>query len=85
MRYQHSFTPRNFDRMRRDSVTMERLTRSPFIVNLYAFCGTTGLSEFGDGGDLPDALWPPTQTTHTTETIVLSQMDKLRIGTCRKL
>ena len=82
MRYQHSFTPRNFDRMRRDSVTMERLTRSPFIVNLYAFCGTSGLSEFGDGGDLPDALWPSTQTTHTTETIVLSQTDKLRIGTC---
>lgn len=78
MRYQHPYTPRNFDRMRRDSVTMERLTRSPFIVNIYAFCGTTSLSEWGDGGDIPDALWP---TPTTTGTSLLSQMDKLRIGT----
>ena len=78
MRYHHSYTPRNFDRMRRDSVTMERLTKSPFIVDLYAFCGTTSLSEFGDGGDIPDALWP---TQRTNATAVLSQLDKLRIGT----
>jgi hypothetical protein len=81
MRYQHSYTPRNFDRMRRDSVTMERLTRSQFIVNIYAFCGTTSLSEFGDGGDIPDALWANNPTAHTSGTSLLTQIDKLRIGT----
>jgi hypothetical protein len=74
MRYHHLFTMRNFDRMRRDSVTMERLTKSPFIVNIYSFCGTTSVTEFGDGGDIPDALWPSTSTSS------LSQIEKLRIG-----
>jgi hypothetical protein len=74
MRYYHNFTPRNFDRMRRDGITMERLAKSPFVVNIYAFCGTTSLTEFGDGGDIPDALWPLTSNS------TLSQIEKLRIG-----
>lgn len=86
MRYHHPYTLRNMDRMRRDGVTMERLTKSPFIVNIYAFCGTTSVSEYGDGGDIPDALWPntATQTTTTSNTSIttLSQVEKLRIGTC---
>jgi hypothetical protein len=85
MRYHHPYTLRNMDRMRRDGVTMERLTKSPFIVNLYAFCGTTSVSEYGDGGDIPDALWPTTatqkNTTSNTSIPTLSQVDKLRIGT----
>jgi hypothetical protein len=75
MRYQHSYSPRNFDRMRRDSVTMERLTKSPFIIDIFAFCGTSSLSEFGDGGDIPDALWP------TKTNVALTPIQKLRIGT----
>jgi hypothetical protein len=74
MRYRHDYTPRNFDRMRRDSVAMERLTKSPFVLNLYSYCGTTSLSEFGDGGDIPDALWSLRSESN------LSQIEKLRIG-----
>jgi hypothetical protein len=74
MRYRHDYTPRNLDRMRRDAVAMERLTKSNFIVNVYSFCGTTSFSEFGDGGDILDALWFSKNGT------VLSQIQKLRIG-----
>jgi hypothetical protein len=76
MRYEHDYTARNFDRMRRDGVAMERLTESPFIIDIYSFCGTSSLSEYGDGGDIPDALWP------SGEDPPLSQIEKLRIGKC---
>ena len=84
MRYGHSYTPRNFDRMRRDSITMERLTASQYMINLYSFCGTSSVTEFGDGGDIPDALWPDATTSkrYNTNHSTLSQMEKLRIGQC---
>jgi hypothetical protein len=74
MRYEHDFTARNFERMRRDGVAMERLTESPYVIDIYSFCGTSSLSEFGDGGNIEDALlknpsWSP--------------IEKLRIGTFR--
>lgn len=56
-RYQHDFEGRNFDRHRRDAVTTERLTSSPFIMDIYGFCGTSGLFEFADAGSLEDAIW----------------------------
>jgi hypothetical protein len=74
MRYGHDYTPRNFDRMRRDGVVMERLTKSPFVLNIYSFCGTTSITEYGDGGDIPDALWSDGRRSD------LSQIEKLRIG-----
>lgn len=77
MRWLHDFTPRNFDRMRRDGLAMERLTASPFIIGIYSFCGTSSMSEFGEGGDISDALWP------LDEGPELSQIQKLRIGKSR--
>jgi hypothetical protein len=74
MRYNQDFTPRNFDRMRRDAVIMERLTASEFIVDMYSFCGTSSVSEFGEGGDIPAVL-------KDKERPPLTPVDKLRIGT----
>ena len=77
MRYKHEYTPRNFDRMRRDAAAMERLTESPFIIDIYSFCGTTSVSEFGDGGDIEAALWPSVvEGSHRR----ITQTEKLRIG-----
>lgn len=70
MRYEHDNTHRNLDRMRRDANVMERMSASPFIIDLYAFCGTSSFSEFGEGGDIVDAL----------DESELSPLDKLRIG-----
>jgi len=77
MRYKHDFTLRNFDRMRRDAVAMDRLTESKFIIDIYSFCGTSSMSEFGEGGDITAALRPVNKSQARP-----TQIEKLRIGTC---
>lgn len=55
---------------------MERLTKSNFVVDIYGFCGNSGLFEYADGGDIKDALFPP----HGHKKSNITQLDKLRIG-----
>jgi len=57
MRYVHDYSERNYDRHRRDSVAMERLSGSPYIVDTYGFCGNSGIFQFGKGGDLNSFIW----------------------------
>ncbi len=45
MKPEHDMDPRNLDRHRRDALTMERLTASPNVVDIYGFCGNTVLTE----------------------------------------
>jgi len=80
MRYLHEYTYRNFDRMRRDAIAMDRLTGERFILNIYASCGTSGFFEFASGGDIEDALWPRRRRVRDS-TENLSPMEKLHIGT----
>ena len=46
MKNEHPVSPRNFDRHRRDALAMEMLTDSKRIVDIYAFCGNTVLTEY---------------------------------------
>jgi len=57
LRYEHDFTDRHFDRHRRDAVTMEQLTSSPWVVDIYGFCGNSGIFEYADGGSLEDTIF----------------------------
>lgn len=57
LRYQHDFDGRNYDRHRRDAMATERLTWSPNIINIYGFCGNSGVYEFAPGGDIEDVLF----------------------------
>ena len=57
MRYTHDYTERNYDRHRRDGVAMERLSASPHIVDIYGFCGNSGVFQFADGGDSEQNIW----------------------------
>eukprot|EP00980_Cylindrotheca_fusiformis_P000594 scaffold154_cov129-Cylindrotheca_fusiformis.AAC.11 len=57
LRYEHDYTERNFDRHRRDAVAMERLTSQLSILDIYAFCGNTGLFEFASGGSLEKSIY----------------------------
>ena len=52
---EHDVIPRNFERHRREAVTMEHLSQSPHVIDLYAFCGNTILTEFAPT-DLSSAL-----------------------------
>jgi hypothetical protein len=75
IRFKHEFSPRNLDRMRRDALIMERLTSSRYIIDIYAYCGTSTFSEYGEGKDIAAAIWPKSGSVN------LSSIDKLRIGT----
>ena len=77
MRRKHRFSFRNFDRMRRDAVVMDRLTAHTYILNIYGFCGTSALFEYADGGDIDSTLWPDGETIAN-----LTQLEKLHIGKC---
>lgn len=75
-RMQHEFIARNYDRHRRDAVCMERLTSSPVVMDIYGFCGNSGLFEFANGGSITDAIWPRNGHDNT-----LTPLQKLTIAT----
>jgi hypothetical protein len=81
LRYNHSFTTVNYERHRRDAMAMERLTSSLYVVDIYAYCSNSGMFEYGNGGDMMDALWPP----GNNQTSNLTGVDKLSIGKLRTL
>jgi hypothetical protein len=62
MRYEHAYVPRNYDRHRRDAVAMEQLTSSQNVVDIFAFCGNSGIFEFADGGDIDASLYNSAET-----------------------
>ena len=53
------YTDRNFDRVRRDALIMERLTGSPYIVNIYSYCGFAQVVELGREGNLDNVIYDP--------------------------
>lgn len=63
LRYKHAYSNRNFDRHRRDAVATERVSSSPYTVDIYAHCGHTMYSEFSTGGSLSDLIWPKEENT----------------------
>jgi serine/threonine protein kinase len=56
IRYEHDYEPRNQDRHRRDAMAMEQLTSSQWVMDIYGYCGNSGIFEFADGGSLDDSL-----------------------------
>jgi serine/threonine protein kinase len=51
LRLEREFYDEFYDLHRRDAVAMERLTHSPFIMNIYGYCGQSALNELADFGD----------------------------------
>jgi len=52
LRFEKKYSWKEFEHERIDALAMERLTRSPYVMNSYGFCGTSILNEFANGGDL---------------------------------
>ena len=48
MRRSHELSTRNYDRHRRDAIVMEQLTSSPYVVDIYGFCGNSVMTEYMD-------------------------------------
>jgi hypothetical protein len=51
-RHDRNFTPRTFDRMRRDAVASEQLTFSKYVVDIYGYCGMSALVDYSDSDDM---------------------------------
>lgn len=73
LKYTKDYTDRNLDRVRRDSLIMERATNSDYVVNTYSYCGFSQIIEYGRGGNLYSRI--------ATEYDRLSQNQKLQIAT----
>mmetsp|Transcript_25629 Transcript_25629/g.74150 ORF Transcript_25629/g.74150 Transcript_25629/m.74150 type:complete len:522 (-) Transcript_25629:3442-5007(-) len=82
MRYEHEFEPRNFDRHRRDALASERLSSSDNVVDIFSYCGNTGVYDFVSGGDINDAIWPLENDNFNTTTsiTILTKVERLDIA-----
>jgi len=52
-----SYTDRNFDRVRRDGLILERSTKSDYVLDVYGFCGFLVLVPFTEGGNLSRIIY----------------------------
>lgn len=90
LRYEHEFDLRNWDRHRRDAIAMERLSASPFVLDIYASCGNSGLTEYAPGGSIRNAVFPrrPKRQQQNTkheqqhEPKRASKIERLQMGMC---
>ena len=76
LRNQLSFDADTMEMHRVDSLMYERLTSSPSVMDIYGYCGHSGLFEFSDGGTLKDLVLNRQRRGEKP----LSRMDKLTIA-----
>lgn len=55
-RWSSGFNEDEYEKNRHDSLVMERLTGSPYVPDIYAFCGTSQLVEYADKGTVHDLV-----------------------------
>ncbi|KAL7476848.1 hypothetical protein ACHAW6_002680 [Cyclotella cf. meneghiniana] len=58
LRMTHDFKDRNYDRHCKDALASERLSKSPNVVDIYAYCSNSAIFEYGDAGDIDLKIWP---------------------------
>mmetsp|Transcript_29633 Transcript_29633/g.61513 ORF Transcript_29633/g.61513 Transcript_29633/m.61513 type:complete len:480 (+) Transcript_29633:74-1513(+) len=56
LEYDTTYSDRNYDRVRRDALILERLTHSPHVMSIYGFCGFDVLVPFAGGGTLTNMI-----------------------------
>ena len=56
LKYEKEYTQHKFGVVRQDSVTLERLTKSPNVYPIYGYCGFAMVVPFVTGGTLDDKL-----------------------------
>ena len=57
---EHAFEEGYFENNRVDAIAMERLTSSPYVINLFGYCGMSVVTEYGgqNVGQVADTLVP---------------------------
>lgn len=72
LRYEHDFEDRNYDRHRRDALAMLRMTASPNVINIYSYCGNSGMFEYAPGGDMEEMIWYSDDKWNSTERLIVA-------------
>ena len=54
IRMKHDMNKDDLDRHRRDALVSERLQSSPYVLDIYAYCGNSAVYEYANGGSLYD-------------------------------
>jgi hypothetical protein len=80
LRMTHDFTDRNYDRHRKDALASERLSKSPYVVDIYAYCSNSALFEYGDAGDIDKRIWPYDKKKKKHYVADLSSLEKIDLG-----
>lgn len=73
-RFSGDRTRKHWEWNRKDVLVMEHLTSSPYVVDIYGYCGLSHFEELGGNGNLHDQV--KLAREHKQE---LSPLDKLRI------
>ncbi|KAL7501699.1 hypothetical protein ACHAWT_009568 [Skeletonema menzelii] len=50
LRYEREFLPEYYELHRRDALAMERLTASPYVLDVYGYCGQSAINELANFG-----------------------------------
>jgi hypothetical protein len=56
MQNQEGYSEENYEDAWRDTIAMERMTASPYVLNVYGSCGASQLTEMGSGGNIHDLI-----------------------------
>lgn len=80
LRKTHDFTDRNYDRHRKDALASERLSKSPNVVDIYAYCSNSAVFEYGDAGDIDTRIWPYDKKAKKHYVAELSSYEQIDIG-----
>jgi serine/threonine protein kinase len=67
---------RDMEFARKDALALERMTKSPYVANIYGSCGMTQTLEYSDYGNLFDWM----KLTRAKERPALSPMERLKFG-----
>jgi hypothetical protein len=70
------YTDYTLDLARIDAMSMERLTKSHYIVSINGMCGSSQITEYSEGGNIHDRI----KEARLMNTDPFSSIDKLKIG-----
>lgn len=80
LRYKHEFSDRNYDRHRKDALASMRMSQSPNVVDIFAYCSNSAVFEYGKGGDIDAKIWPYDKEEGKYYVADMSSLEKIDIG-----
>jgi hypothetical protein len=82
LRPEHAYTEEYFDYQQVDAIVMEQLTASPYIIDMYSYCGMSVLTDFAETtvSRVLDKLTKPVETLKLAKQVAKGVWDMHREG-----